>query len=115
VIEWQYDQVRPLLAERADLVVWLDLPRHVVMRQVVRRTVRRRVRREVLWNGNVEAPLRTVFTDPEHIIRWAWRTHHESEQRISALLAAEPDRPVVRFRSRREADQWLAGPLTAAR
>jgi adenylate kinase family enzyme len=115
VIEWQYDQVRPLLAERADLVVWLDLPRHVVMRQVVRRTVRRRVRREVLWNGNVEAPLRTVFTDPEHIIRWAWRTHHESEQRISALLAAEPDRPVVRLGSRREADQWLAGPLTAAR
>lgn len=27
VTEWQYDSVRALLAERADLLVWLDLPR----------------------------------------------------------------------------------------
>lgn len=44
------------------------------MRQVVRRTVVRRLRRVVLWNGNVEPPLRTIITEQDHIVRWAWRT-----------------------------------------
>ena len=35
VTEWQYGAVRALLAERADLVVWLDLARFAVVRQVV--------------------------------------------------------------------------------
>ncbi len=73
VTEWPYAAVRALLADRADLVVWLDLPRRVVMRQVVRRTgdLVRRTRRRLLWNGNVEPPLRTFLTDPENVVRWA--------------------------------------------
>ncbi len=51
VSERQYAAVRELLLEQADLLVWLDLPRRVVMRRVIRRTVGRRVRREVLWSG----------------------------------------------------------------
>src|SRR3954468_24702036 len=54
VTEWQYSAVRPLLASRADILVWLDLPFRTVLRRLVRRTVRRRLRREVLWNGNLE-------------------------------------------------------------
>jgi hypothetical protein len=75
VTEWQYDAVRALLA-RADVLVWLDLSRATVMRQVGRRTFRRRLRRQVLWNGNVvELPLWTVFTDSEHIV------HHARQER----------------------------------
>ena len=48
VTEWQYGLVRSVLAERADLLVWLDLPRVTVMRQVAARTLSRRLRREVL-------------------------------------------------------------------
>ncbi len=64
VTEWQYSPVRPLLAERADLVVWLDLPRFTVMSQVVNRTVRRRLSDEPLWNGNLEGPFRDVLHRP---------------------------------------------------
>ena len=65
--------MRDLLADRADLLVWLDLPRVRVMRQVIRRTLRRRARRQPLWNGNLEPALWTVLRDPDHIVRWAWR------------------------------------------
>ena len=75
VTEWQYSVVRPLLLGRADLLVWLDLTRAAVMRQIVPRTLRRRLRRVELWNGNVEPPLWTLLTDRDHILRWAWRTH----------------------------------------
>jgi adenylate kinase family enzyme len=115
VTEWQYGSVRALLTQRADLVVWLDLPLRVVMAQVVARTLRRRWRREVLWNGNVEPPLWTILVDREHIIRWAWSTRRNTGSRIQSLRHEQPALPVVRLRSRREANAWLAGPLTNSR
>jgi adenylate kinase family enzyme len=114
VTEWQYGAVRDHLADRADLLVWLDLPRPAVMRQVVRRTLVRRLTRRRLWNGNVEPPLRTIFTDPEHIVRWAWRTHGRTAMRVAELLERRPELTVVRLRNRAETAQWLAGPLTEA-
>ena len=110
VTEWQSREVRDLLLVRADLLVWLDLPDIVVMAQVITRTISRRVHRTVLWNGNVEPPLRTILTDPDHIIRWAWRTRHRTSEQIAGRAADTPI-PIVRLRSHAEADRWLDGPL----
>jgi adenylate kinase family enzyme len=40
--------------ERADMVVWLDLPLRVTLPRLLRRTIVRRARRVELWNGNLE-------------------------------------------------------------
>lgn len=109
ITEWQYSALRPLLLERAELLVWLDLPRWRVFAQLVPRTVRRRLRRTVLWNGNVEPPLRTVFTDPDHLLRWAWRTHPDTARRIAEARSQGRCPPLVRLRSRPEVNAWLAG------
>jgi adenylate kinase family enzyme len=114
VTEWQYGVVRGLLADRADLLVWIDLPRRTVMRQVIARTLRRRWHRAVLWNGNVEPPLHTVFTDPEHIVRWAWDTYPLTAPRIEELQRRRPDLPIVRLRNRSEVERWCTGPLHRA-
>ena len=114
ITEWQYHQVRALLADRADLLVWLDLSRPQVMQQVVRRTLQRRWRRSVLWNGNVEPPLWTVVTDPEHIVRWAWSTHAGTAQHVAALRARRPELDVVRLPDRSALERWVTGPLRDA-
>ncbi|WP_454728226.1 AAA family ATPase [Cellulosimicrobium protaetiae] len=110
VTEWQYAAARPLLLARAEVVVWLDLPTRVTMRQVVARTLRRSVRREVLWNGNVEPPLwRTWYQAPEeNIVRWAWTTRHKYRDLPDEVARDAPDVLVVRLRSRREVERWLA-------
>lgn len=113
VTEWQYDTGRALLAERADLLVWLDLPTATVMRQVIMRTVRRRVHRQILWNGNVEPPLRTVLTDPDHIIRWAWTTHPKTADRVATLHEQRPELIIVRLRSWRDVQAWLTRNVPA--
>jgi adenylate kinase family enzyme len=113
VCEWQYSQVRALLLERADLVVWLDHPRRVVMSRVIRRTVYRRLRRVRLWNGNTEDPLWTFFTDPEHIVRWAFATYRRDRARMLALVADRHPVRVVRLAGQRRTDAWLVGPLAA--
>jgi adenylate kinase family enzyme len=41
VIDGNYGAVRPLVWARADTVIWLDLPRRTVTRQIVLRTIRR--------------------------------------------------------------------------
>jgi len=112
VTEWQYSDARPLLTARADLLVWLDLPfATVTLPRVIARTLRRRLRREHLWNGNIEPPLHTFFTDPEHIVRWSISTRNNYRERIPVLDA---ELPVARLRTAREAERWLAGPLTRA-
>lgn len=113
--EWQYSPARPLLAERADLLVWLDFPfATVTLPRVTVRTLRRRLRREELWNGNVEPPLRTFFTEREHIVRWAIATRNTYRERIPRLEMDAPHLTIVRLRTPREAERWLRGPLTSA-
>ncbi|WP_104163951.1 AAA family ATPase [Cryobacterium sp. N22] len=113
--EWQYSAAREVLAERADLLVWLDLPfLRVTLPRVIRRTVRRRVRREELWNGNVEPPFRTLLTNREHIVRWAISTRRNYEERVPLVELQHPHLVVVRLRSQREVEQWLGGALAHA-
>ncbi len=113
VAEWQYPAVRALLLARADLLAWLDVGRWQVARQLVPRTLVRRWRGTELWNGNVEPPLRTVLTDPDHLWRWAWRTHPDTPRRVREVLAAGEGPVVVRLRSRADVRAWLAGPVRA--
>lgn len=107
VTEWQYTPARPILAERADTLVWLDLPFRVSLARVVRRTLRRRIRREVLWNGNVEPPLRTFFTDREHVVRYMVATRHKYDALVPQALAAHPPLTGVRLRSSAEVAAWV--------
>ena len=77
------------------------------MQQVIGRTIRRRLGREELWNGNVEPPLWTILAQRDHVVRWAWRTHHESSSRVAALHEARPTLAIVRLRGRSAVGQWL--------
>lgn len=96
---------------RADTVVWLDLPRRVVMRQVVGRTLRRVLLRRRLWNGNRE-PFRNLWAwDPNRsIIRWAWTQHGKYADRYGAAMRSPSYAHLefVRVTSRAEADDLLA-------
>ena len=111
VIEWQYRQVRPMLLERADTLIWLDHSRWTVAHRVVRRTLRRRIHRIELWNGNLEPPLRTIFTDRDHIIRWSWRTHHKRRREAVDVTRGADGPRVVRLSGQHQVDTWVRGPL----
>ncbi len=107
VTEWQYRPMREAMLRRAELVVFLDLPFRVVGSRLLRRTLARRIRRTVLWNGNREPSLRTVFTDPEHVLRLGWAGHLKARRRIADVLARADAPPAVRLRSARAVRRWL--------
>lgn len=106
--EWVVDgayrgKLGDLVLDRADLVVWLDLPLRVWLPRLLRRTVRRVVTREELWNGNRET-LRNVLFSRESLILYALRAHFRRRRKYPAALAPYK---VVRLRSPHEVERWL--------
>ena len=111
VVDGNYGSwVQDLVFAKADTVVWLDLPRHVIMRSVIRRTLGRGILRRELWNGNREA-LRNLFKrKPEdNIVLWAWSQHEAYRKRYLELMdsPATQDPSWVRIRSRAQLDRWV--------
>ena len=101
VIDGNYRKVRDLIWGRATTVAWIDPSRSVVMAQVVWRSFLRAVTRQELWNGNHERIHK--WLDPDHPIRWAWRTYRAQREEHQSLMASH----WVRLRSRREIRRWL--------
>ncbi|HLW59728.1 MAG TPA: hypothetical protein VKV57_07355 [bacterium] len=101
VIDGNYRDVRDLVWARATTVVWVDPPRPVVMAQVIWRSMLRAATGEELWHGNRE-DIR-AWLDPEHPIRWAWRTYRQRRSEHESLMAPH----WVRLRSRGDARRWL--------
>ena len=94
VIDGNYSAVRQLVWARADTVVWLDLPRRTVMRQIIWRTLRRVAGHEELWNGNRERWRNFFSLDPQQsVIAWAWHKHDEYQGKIRCGGKGSGQRP----------------------
>jgi adenylate kinase family enzyme len=118
VIDGNYSAVRPLVWQRADTVVWLDLPRAVVLRRIVGRTLARAILRKTLWNGNRERWRNLTTLDPEQsVIAWSWTHHAAYRERYGGAMEdpAWAHCRFVRLRSEREVDAFLAGVGAARR
>ena len=113
ITEWQFDEARPVIAARADTLVWLDLPARVIMSRLVRRIVASRRRHEVLWAGNVEPPLWTVLVEPNHMIRWGYRSIGLVRAQVIAAQNDYPQLRIVRLRSRAEVEAFVAAAASA--
>ena len=112
VIDGAYrGKIGDLVLERADTVVWVDLPRRVWLPRLLRRTARRIVTREELWNGNRET-LRGAFWGRQALIPFAWRTFADRRRRYPVELARYA---VVRLESTADVRRFLASTLGRAR
>jgi adenylate kinase family enzyme len=111
VVDGNYSVVRDIVWRKADTVVWLDLPRPMVMWGVVTRTLMRAARRTELWNGNRERWQDMFSRDPgQSIILWSWTNHAKYHDRYRAAMS-DPAWAHLRFvhlRSRREAERLLS-------
>ena len=105
VVDGNYERkLGTLVLDRAELVVWLDLPLVTKLRRLAVRTGGRIVRREQLWNGNRES-LRSALWGRESLFAWMVRTHFRDRRDWPSLLEG---REVVRLRSAAEAREWLS-------
>jgi adenylate kinase family enzyme len=103
IVDGNYSQVRDIVWPRATTIVFIDLPRRVVMTRVIKRTMLRILKRERLWNGNRESWRNALSRDPmRNIILWSWSTHAKYHHDVprEARESVGPERVTVLSRSR---------------
>jgi len=93
-----------LVLDRADLVVWLDLPVRVWLPRLLNRTRRRVKGDETLWNDNRES-WRTAVLGWDSLVVYALRQHVRRRRVYPAELAGYA---VIRLRTTAEVDRFLA-------
>jgi adenylate kinase family enzyme len=105
IVDGNYSKVQDIIWNRADTVVWVDPPRHRVMRQLFARTLRRMATRAELWNGNREPWSNLFRLDPEQsILAWAWTNHRRYRDRYLATQADPANAQLTFVRVRTPAD-----------
>ncbi|MFF0885378.1 adenylate kinase [Streptomyces sp. NPDC003456] len=101
-------EVRDLLWDRADTVMWLDYSRRVIIPRVLRRSFRRTVTREVLFGGNRETW--AGWLSREHPAWWAWSQHGARRREVERRVRDDRFAPLdtLRFRHPDDTAAWLA-------
>jgi adenylate kinase family enzyme len=112
VCDGNYSAVRPIVLERADTVVWLDLPLRTCLRRMLRRAADRIRSGEELWGGNRES-WREVFFGREALFWWLITQHRRKRRDYAARFAAPEARHlrVLRFTTSAAAEAWLEASL----
>ena len=86
VAEGNYSEVRPVVWERVELVVWLDYSLGVCIWRVLVRTLRRIFSQTELWHGNRET-IAQAFFSPNSLFLYVLTTHRRRRQRYADLFA----------------------------
>src|SRR5262249_41576347 len=97
-----------LVLERADTLVWLDLPLHVCLRRMWRRTWRRIRTREELWESKNRESIRNVFLTRNSLLLWTLKAHARPRREWPERFAAHTHLELVHLRTQRDVDAWLA-------
>ena len=104
VVDGNYDEkLSALVLDRAQLVLWLDVPLGTKLLRLLGRTAARWWRDEELWNGNREN-LKTAIWGADALFPWALRSHFEHRRRWPELFRG---RRVLRLRSAGEVQEWF--------
>lgn len=102
VMDGNYSGTLELRLTRADLVLFLDLPRRVTLRRVVRRSLR--------WHGRTRPDMGQGCPErfDREFLAWVWNYPREGRLRtLTAIEAAGAADRVVTLRSPRNVSRWL--------
>ena len=109
VLDGNYSRTQDIKWKRAQTVVFLDLPFHLVLWRVVVRSLVRGFEREELWAGNKETLWRHLFTR-NSMIWWVIKNFHKNRKHYSVVSKKSEYSEIqfVRLRSRKEVKQFLS-------
>ena len=109
VLDGTYKRTRHIKWKRVQMVIYLDLPFHIVLFRVLRRTLVRSLTGETLWAGNRETLWRAFFTR-DSIILWSLKTFYKN--RLDYRMASKSHKyshiKFVRLSSNKEVNDFIA-------
>jgi|GEM_PF-696135 len=98
-----------MLFEKAEMIVWLDLPLSTCLWRSLKRSVTRSLKKESCCNGNNETFWRLFGKNS--ILLWVWQTYHRRKQKYSELFAHPPPKQqLVRLKSQFDVKRFIIQP-----
>ena len=74
-----------LVLDQADVVIWFNLSKRVVMYRIIKRSLHRVITRKRLWNGNRETLRTLVHPNPDiNVVLWAWSQYKNFQSIFAA-------------------------------
>jgi len=109
VIDGNYhSRIGDLVLERADTLVWLDLPLQLCLRRVVRRTLRRIRTNEELWSSGNRERIWTAFVMRNSLVHWTVKSYFRHRRDWPEQFAHHEHLDFVHLQSPEEVNRWLA-------
>ena len=112
VLDGNYSRTQPIKWKRVQMVVYLDLPFHIVFYRVIMRTIVRGIKKEELWAGNKEILWKQFFTR-DSIILWTLKRFFTNRKRF-AINSKDPKYSHIKFvrlRSGKEVEDFVTHKL----
>jgi len=109
VVDGNYSQVRDIVWQHADTIIWLDFSLSLILLRLLRRTIGRVFLRRELWNGNRERFI-TQFFSRDSLFLWAINNYHRRRREYPQIFA----RPefagltIIHLTSPRRVRRWVA-------
>ena len=109
VLDGTYPRTRHIKWERVQMVVYLDLPLHIVLYRVLRRTLLYIFKGQLLWAGNKETFWRAFFSY-DSIILWSLKTFFKNRKDYLIVSKSSTYSHIkfVRLRSNKEIENFVA-------
>ncbi|NKC01649.1 MAG: hypothetical protein GKR90_24540 [Pseudomonadales bacterium] len=81
-----------------ETIVWLDLPRHLLIRRCLKRSFLRWWRKELLWGTNYESFVKQLqfWRGEESLLWWVW-TQHANKRADSIRYMTDPSWQHIRW------------------
>jgi adenylate kinase family enzyme len=117
VVAGNYRVVRDVIWQRAEAIIWLDYPLHIVFWRLLTRTIRRVVTREKLFAGNVENGWTHLkLWSEESLFHWLFKTYWRRKREYPQLFALPENNHlnVIHFKHPNEANDWMANVAASA-
>jgi adenylate kinase family enzyme len=110
VVAGNYSAVRDVVWLRAEVIIWLDYPFHIVFWRLLTRTIRRVATREILFAGNIENGWTHLkLWSEESLFHWLLKTYWRRKREYPMLFALPQNAhlKIIRFKHPKEAEHWL--------
>jgi adenylate kinase family enzyme len=79
VIDGNYSRrIKDIVWSKAEMLVWLDLPLHLILRRFIVRSLTRSLTGKMLW-GNSKETLRNNIFSKNSLLVWILKSHRKNE------------------------------------
>jgi len=109
VLDGNYSRSHHIKTARTQMVVYLDLPFHVVLYRIFSRSIIRSFKQQELWSGNKETLWKHLFTR-DSMIWWVIKTFHKNRKRYILLFDGVEYSHIkfVRLRSSNDVEYFIS-------